>query len=79
MTDDIVKLGTDWSQAKIGSMPHIDSSYYCETRDVFQARLDSMRQLWLQQKVLSEDQVYLGVAVAGEIGNNSFGDSKLLE
>lgn len=72
MTNDMTKLATDWSQAKTGSTPNIDSSYYCETRDVFQARLDSMRQLFIQKNVSPEDLVYLLAALAGEIGNNSF-------
>ncbi|EKD79152.1 MAG: hypothetical protein ACD_41C00152G0003 [uncultured bacterium] len=72
MSGEIVKLGTNWVQAKTDSIPAIVNGYYCETRDVFQARLDSMRQLWIQQNVLSEDLVYLGAALAGEIGNNSF-------
>lgn len=67
-----VKLATTWSQAKRGAVPDVASGYYCETRDVFQARLDSMRQLWVKQGVLSEDLVYLAAALAGEIGNNSF-------
>lgn len=72
MTDSIVKLGTSWAQAKGDSIPEIDSGFYCETRDTFQARLDSMRQLYIQKNVASEDLVYLLAALAGEIGNNSF-------
>lgn len=72
MTNNIVKLGTDWAQAKSDSIPEISSSFYCATRDVFQARLDSMRQLYIQKKVASEDVVYLLTALVGEIGNNSF-------
>lgn len=48
----------------------LDSSVYCETRDVFQARLESL------QKKLEEnfslESLSLAIAVAGEIGNNSF-------
>ncbi|MEA3398551.1 MAG: hypothetical protein U9R06_02275 [Patescibacteria group bacterium] len=49
-----------------------NSEYYCETRDIFQARLDKMTNFLLKEKVLNEDDVYIISAAAGEIGNNSF-------
>lgn len=48
----------------------LDSSIHCETRDVFQARLE-MLQTKLKAK-FSLESLSLAVAVAGEIGNNSF-------
>ena len=41
----------------------VSKDYYCQTRDVFQARLSHL---------LAETQYYLLVASVGEIGNNSF-------
>ncbi|MBU0620122.1 hypothetical protein KKC56_01570 [Patescibacteria group bacterium] len=50
----------------------VKSSYYCQTRDIFQARLNSMRLTLLNNKIRSEENIYIITAVAGEIGNNSF-------
>jgi len=50
----------------------IEDKYYCETRDVFQARLDRMTNDLLKPGALKEDDVYIITAIAGEIGNNSF-------
>lgn len=44
--------------------------FFCVTRDVFQARIDHL--LINLKKSVHEDLAYLLVAVAGEIGNNSF-------
>ena len=41
----------------------VSKDYYCQTRDVFQARLSHL---------LAETQYHLLVASVGEIGNNSF-------
>lgn len=48
------------------------SEFYCETRDVFQARLDRMLREFLRNGNIDETNVYLASAIAGEIGNNSF-------
>lgn len=40
-----------------------DYNYFCTSRDVFQARLDSYAR---------RTKEYLGAAVVGEIGNNTF-------
>ena len=48
------------------------SKFYCQTRDIFQARLDKMMYYLLFLKSLKEDDVYIISAIAGEIGNNSF-------
>src|SRR3989344_4252692 len=54
----------NWIISNAESAQTLDSTYYCQTRDVFQARLDAM------SRVLG--QAYLISAIAGEIGNNSF-------
>ena len=58
---DIVALAKQWVGAETGITPEQD--VYCQTRDVFQARLEKL-QSSLQMSLLS--------AIAGEIGNNSF-------
>ena len=45
---------------------------YCQTRDVFQARLDTMIQVLLRSSKIEEGKIYILVAIVGEIGNNSF-------
>lgn len=61
-------LAKQWAVAPTGISP--TSDVYCQTRDVFQARLEKLQHT-LQDKV-SESAVSLLSAVAGEIGNNSF-------
>ena len=46
------------------------SDVYCWTRDVFQARLEKMQSKL--SKIISTETVSLIVAIAGEIGNNSY-------
>lgn len=50
----------------------IEEKYHCETRDVFQSRLDSMVNLLLNNTKIAENDIYILSAVAGEIGNNSY-------
>lgn len=45
--------------------------FYCATRDVFQARLDTFR-ITLEREAKFQNSASLLVAVVGEIGNNSF-------
>lgn len=61
-------LAKEWAMNSIGISPL--SEVYCQTRDIFQARLEKL-QHGLQGKV-TESAVSLLSAVAGEIGNNSF-------
>lgn len=48
------------------------SEYYCQTRDVFQARMDRLVSNLLREKNIHEEAAYVISAMAGEIGNNSF-------
>lgn len=61
-------LAQQWAKASVGVVP--TPEVYCQTRDVFQARLEKL------QSVLSSSTrpsyVSLLTAAAGEIGNNSF-------
>ncbi len=61
-------LARQWILTPIGALPSND--VYCQTRDVFQARLEKLQHA-LAGKV-PESAVSLLSAVAGEIGNNSF-------
>jgi len=65
---DIVTLVEQWASAETGITPEQD--VYCQTRDIFQARLEKL-QSSLQRAVPSSATSLLS-AIAGEIGNNSF-------
>lgn len=65
--DDIVTLGKTWASAT--TAPAVPESWYCSSRDIFQARLDAM--VTRLEKKLGKP-AYLITAVAGELGNNSF-------
>ena len=70
MNNDIKQLTYNW----ITSDPdNIDTTedYYCKTRDIFQARLESMKIALSKNEKLNQDKALLS-AIAGEIGNNSF-------
>ena len=58
---DVVALVRQWAGAEAGITPEQD--VYCQTRDIFQARLE---------KLQSDLAMPLLSAIAGEIGNNSF-------
>ena len=70
MQKEIVQFGLNWVQAPVPVQLPLE--YYCETRDLFQARLDKMTNLLLQNKQFPESETYLISALAGEMGNNSF-------
>lgn len=67
----IEKLAWEWTETKLNEVD-IASDYYCQTRDIFQAKLDKMLRGFLQIKGLNEGNSYILSAIAGEIGNNSF-------
>lgn len=61
-------LVSQWIQSSTGFEPHQD--FYCQTRDVFQARLENLESVLA--RILPASSVSLLTAVTGEIGNNSF-------
>ena len=65
---DVSTLARSWAQTPQAIEPNSD--VYCQTRDVFQARLETF-QTWLSH-ISPLITVSLVTAVAGEIGNNSF-------
>lgn len=66
----VIQLAYDWVSRNYNQLKQIPAGFYCETRDVFQSRLDSMLPELL--KIISEDKAYFLYAISGEIGNNSF-------
>lgn len=58
----------NWAESVNAVEPHPD--VYCQTRDVFQARLEKLQSEL--SRVMLIEIVSLITAVAGEIGNNSF-------
>lgn len=71
MDKKLEKMVFSWVKVDKNNLPNLNEEY-CETRDIFQARLDKMTNSLLNQKKLSEDDIYVLSAIAGEIGNNSF-------
>ncbi|PIU01550.1 hypothetical protein COT68_02625 [bacterium (Candidatus Torokbacteria) CG09_land_8_20_14_0_10_42_11] len=65
----IIQDGLAWIMRNQAELP--PSQIYCETRDVFKARLDRLIPE-LQKAKQSDSKSFLLSAVAGEIGNNSF-------
>ena len=65
---EIEAMARDWAESVNPVKPNPD--VYCQTRDVFQARLETLQSKL--SKIMSIETVSLIVAVAGEIGNNSF-------
>lgn len=61
-------VAEQWASASVGYAPQPDM--YCQTRDVFQARLEKLQSVLKGNVSLSA--VSLLSAVAAEIGNNSF-------
>lgn len=64
----IIQNGFVWNENSAGVSP--PPEVYCQTRDVFQARLDHLLSDCLRQ--FDENLSFLLTAVTGEIGNNSF-------
>jgi len=67
---DLDAIGEAWAASD--QPPHIPKEYYCEYADQFSARLNHFEADLRATGALSEDIVSLVVAIAGEIGDNSF-------
>jgi len=70
LNNKLIKIAYKWLESKNG-LNILKPDNYCDTRDVFIARLDSLR-LKLEKKLKNIDTVSLLIAITGEIGNNSF-------
>lgn len=64
----IETIARNWAESTSPITPAPD--IYCQTRDVFQARLETLQAKL--SKIIPIRMVSLIIAVAGEIGNNSF-------
>lgn len=65
---EIEAVAYDWAESI--SPIELNPDVYCQTRDVFQARLESLQSKL--SKIMPIEKVSLIIAVTGEIGNNSF-------
>ena len=70
MNEDIEKMAKEWILAEV--TVETPKKYYCESQDIFQARLDAMVNNLSDDKKIPENDIYVISAIAGEIGNNSF-------
>lgn len=68
-TQDLFSVARVWAESL--QAPELSSDHYCQTRDVFQARLERMANV-LDGEENSKTLASLLTAVTGEIGNNSF-------
>lgn len=66
--ENITALSRNWVEAPVAFEPQPE--YYCQTRDLFQARLEIFESKL--GGILSVEKLSLVAAVTGEIGNNSF-------
>ncbi len=69
--EDIERLAYEWTTKESGQVD-VQSNHYCETRDIFQTRLNKMLDDLMRLKKIEEENIYIASAIAGEIGNNSF-------
>ena len=65
-----LEIALQWVKSDLP--PQIEKKYHCETRDIFQVRLDAMVGVLLASAKITEGDIYILSAIAGEIGNNSF-------
>lgn len=66
---DLFSIARTWAESP--QAPELSLQQYCETRDIFKARLDRMA-IMLDSEPDSKELAPLLTAIAGEIGNNSF-------
>lgn len=69
--DNLEQLAYRWITVEAKKV-NVNNNYYCQTRDVFQARLSFMTSDLLKSKIRNEEDIYVITAIIGEIGNNSF-------
>ena len=68
--ENIEKLAHTWISAEPDEVD-VQSEYYCQTRDVFEARNDRTPETLIQGG-MDESLAYIIYAMSGELGNNSF-------
>lgn len=70
MNNKIIRRSLEWILRNSGGK-FLSQNEYCATRDVFEARLDTLLEE-LNKINISHELIPLIIAVCGEIGNNSF-------
>ncbi|MEI8103380.1 MAG: hypothetical protein WCG84_00540 [Candidatus Moraniibacteriota bacterium] len=65
------QLVIQWLKSNL-EVIRLPDDLYCQTREVFQTRLERMLNELLENQEITDDQSYLISAMVGEIGNNSF-------
>lgn len=71
-SNDLFKMAFDWAASAAVPVP-LNPTLYCEDQPIFQARLTKMQNILLKSNNTYIEAIFsLVVAVAGEIGNNSF-------
>ncbi|MBA4320682.1 MAG: hypothetical protein C0412_19995 [Flavobacterium sp.] len=70
MENNLKNLALEWMTAD-PEKAQVESEFYCQTRDVFEARNDKTPDD-LIQKGMKDDLAYLIFSMLGELGNNSF-------
>lgn len=68
--ENLEKIAHEWIMAAPNEA-NIVSEFYCETRDIFEARNNKTPDI-LIEKGVDESLAYLIFSILGEIGNNSF-------
>lgn len=71
MKNNLENLAFEWMTAD-PEKAQSENEYYCQTRDVFQARIDRMLTNLLKEENINTEDAYIMSAMIGEIGNNSF-------
>jgi hypothetical protein len=70
MENNLEKLGWEWMTAD-SETAQIESEFYCQTRDVFEARNNKIPEMFID-KGMDDSLAYLVFSMFGELGNNSF-------
>lgn len=75
MTSNLHAKALQWVKQDASAAQRVLPEFYCQTRDTFQARVDTMTQQLLHAQ--GEDLAYIISAMVGEIGSNSFDHNTL--
>ena len=68
--NDTKKLAYTWATTDAKNI-NLNSEYYCKTRDIFQARLEKLKNILSEDDRFNKNAMIL-TAILGEIGNNAF-------
>ena len=68
--NDINKIAYAFATTDAESI-NLDSEYYCKTRDIFQFRLEKLKNILIKDNGFNKNAMII-TAIIGEIGNNAF-------